>query len=305
MNATKRCLLLGTLALASPAGAQSFSCPQSGHPGALGGPYNAFLALDPPIPDVTQKVTLVAGQSGFTQSGLAIQRLDHRIDVFLFDLGGGFDPPPYNCLSTTLDPLPAGFYDVRLFAVPAAVDQAPVAIATTSFDVEPHEGGAEGPLPVTGLMSSNWFDPAHSGEGIIVQVAAHPPAPGTDGIISREFVFDWFTFDTDGEPFWISGNATIDPADPTHITVPGGYSIHGGFAGAFGANAMQLGWGTLIFSFPDLDHMTVEYDTGPSFGFNPPPYLANAPGGSGTLHYQRLLNIDGLNCDPRAPDCIR
>ncbi|MGA9422408.1 MAG: hypothetical protein WBW61_08585 [Rhodanobacteraceae bacterium] len=292
---TKGCLLLCTLALASPAsGAQSFSCPQSGYPGALGGNYSAFLGLAPAMPDSTQKVTLVAGQSSFVQGGLAIQRLDHRIDVFLFDIDSGF-LPPYNCLSTTIDPLPAGSYDVRLFAVRPELDQSPEEIATTSFDVAPGGEGDVSPLPITGLMSSNWYDPAHSGEGIIVQVAGYPPGPLVSGIITREFVFDWFTYDSSGNPFWISGNATVDPDDPATITSPAIYS-HGGFAGDFGANASQIPWGSVTFSFPDLDHMTVDY-------VHVPPF--DAPPEAGTLHYQRLLDIDGLGCDPNATDCAQ
>ncbi|HET6545188.1 MAG TPA: hypothetical protein VFG55_00405 [Rhodanobacteraceae bacterium] len=64
----------------------------------------------------------------------------------------------------------------------------------------------------------------------------------------------------------------------------------GGFAGNFGADATQNPWGTVTFRFSDLDHMTVDYaaDAGLPVGI---------PAGTGTLQFQRLLDIAGL-CRP-------
>ncbi len=143
-------------------------------------------------------------------------------------------------------------------------------------------------LPINGYLSSNWFDPAHGGEGIITQIAEFPPA--ADGTVFKQLVFDWFTFDNDGLPFWISGNATINASNPTSVTVPAVYLTNGGFAGDFGANATANPWGTVTFEFPDCNHLTVTYASNgsqPSF----------VPTGSGTLNLQRLVSVNGLTCE--------
>ncbi|MGA9422410.1 MAG: hypothetical protein WBW61_08595 [Rhodanobacteraceae bacterium] len=210
---------------------------------------------------------------------------------------------PTPCLSESLQLHPAGDYSQRVIVVPRGEEAQPFLAAVAPLTVAPSMPGGEGPVPISGLVTSNWYDPVHSGEGIIVQVAAYPPTD--DGTVYKELVWDWFTYDTSGHPFWISGNATIDPDDPITVTSSAVYSNNGGFAGDFGANAVQIAWGTLTFSFPDLDHMTVDYDG--SFGFDAPrsPALLEAPTGTGALHYQRLLNIDGLGCDPDATNCTQ
>ncbi|MGA9341131.1 MAG: hypothetical protein WBV61_02205 [Rhodanobacteraceae bacterium] len=141
-------------------------------------------------------------------------------------------------------------------------------------------------------MTSNWYDLAHSGEGIVVQVAAF--SPNADGSVSWECVFDWFTCDIDGNPIWISGSTTIDPGNPTQVTVPASSRSGGDFAGDFGANAFEIPWGSPRSRSPDRDHMTIDY-------VHMPPF--DTPPVTGTLHYRCLLNFDGLGCGPNAAAC--
>jgi hypothetical protein len=142
------------------------------------------------------------------------------------------------------------------------------------------------PLPITGYLTSNWYDPAHSGEGMVVQVFESPGAGGAN----RQLAFDWFTFDAAGRPFWIAGNAAVRSDAPAYITVPAFYFGNGGFAGNFGARADALSWGEVRLEFADCNRLTVYYSGNQGLP-------AGVPGGSGTLHYQRLGNVNGLACE--------
>ncbi|MGA8278365.1 MAG: hypothetical protein WB784_09230 [Rhodanobacteraceae bacterium] len=144
-------------------------------------------------------------------------------------------------------------------------------------------------LPINGYLSSNWYDPAHSGEGVITQIAEFPPT--ANGTVFTQIVFDWFTYDVDGLPFWISGNALIDASHPRSVTVPAIYLNDGGFAGDFGANATQNSWGTVTFEFPDCNSLTFSYAS------NGTPQPSYVPTGSGTLNLQRLVSVNGLTCE--------
>jgi hypothetical protein len=294
MKSLKLLLMLVVCGFASSALADPVACPGDGNPGLIGAQGSTFLDVNPAVPDATQEVTLTVGQFDFIPSALSTQVNGDTINVLLAGQPIDFTTPPTTtCLSTEVGPLAAGSYTLKVVLIPTgAID--PSVAATSPLDVAEAPGDAT--LPITGAMTSNWYDPAHSGEGIIVQIAAFPPDDA--GVIHKELVFDWFTFDTDGHPFWIAGNAPIDPADPTVVVSSAVYFVDGGFAGDFGDRATEIPWGTVTFSFPDLDHMTVEYDTGPSLGTPPPPALLNAPAGSGTLHWQRLLSIAGLCAPP-------
>lgn len=141
------------------------------------------------------------------------------------------------------------------------------------------------PLPITGYLTSNWYDPAHSGEGMVVQVFELPGAGA-----SRQLAFDWFTFDAAGRPFWIAGNAAVRSDAPAYITVPAFYYENGGFAGDFGVRADAMSWGEIRLEFADCNRLTVYYSGNQGLP-------AGIPGGSGTLHYQRLGNVNGLACE--------
>jgi|GEM_PF-1774525 len=80
-------------------------------------------------------------------------------------------------------------------------------------------------LPITGHMSGNWYNPAHDGEGMNIEIGELAPN-------QRYLAFAWYTYDALGLPYWISGSALLSPADgttpPTRtITATAGY--RGGF----------------------------------------------------------------------------
>ncbi|HET6545189.1 MAG TPA: hypothetical protein VFG55_00410 [Rhodanobacteraceae bacterium] len=272
-------------------------CPDFGNPGNIGNDQ-AALRVDPPMPDAGDTLTITVGAVyGSQPIDLALVRVDHTINVIVSAIGPGnfITPPPVGCLSASIGPLDEGTYVTRALVTWTDDDAGITAVGNSPLQVAALPGNVTPSLAINGLMSSNWYDPAHVGEGMVVQVAAFPPTP--DGIIHKELVWDWFTYDANGNPFWIAGNAPVDPDDPTHVTSPAVYSTDGGFAGDFGANATQNPWGTVAFTFPDINHVTVEYTANEDLP-------DGVPGGSGTLDYQRLLDIDGLACDPTAQDCI-
>jgi hypothetical protein len=140
-------------------------------------------------------------------------------------------------------------------------------------------------LPISGYMSTNWFDPNHSGEGILVQVYDN----GDNA--TRTFTAAWYTFDGFGLPFWLYAQGTINIGDRSTGNVDTFYATNGGFAGNFGATATFTKWGTINVSFPDCSHMSFSY-------VGNTDAQTNGPGGSGTRSgWIRLANINSLTCE--------
>jgi hypothetical protein len=135
-------------------------------------------------------------------------------------------------------------------------------------------------LPISGYMSSNWFDPAHGGEGTLTQIFDN--ADGT-----RTFTSAWYTFDKSGLPFWLYSQGVIQVGARTTGAVQTFYATGGGFAGAF-TSATFTPWGTITFSFPDCDHMDFTY-TGNADA-------VSGPTGNGTRRWLRIANVNGLTC---------
>ena len=141
------------------------------------------------------------------------------------------------------------------------------------------------PMPITGYNVGNYYDPAHNGEGMIVEVGdvSDPLVPGL-----RFVNVAWYTYDNGGIPFWIFGTARTEPG-LFIVQVPMVYLSGGGFAGAFGSSATQHPWGTVTIAFPDCG--TVEFTYAASAGLPAP-----IPSGSGTRTWMRLTQENGLSC---------
>lgn len=142
---------------------------------------------------------------------------------------------------------------------------------------------ANEPLPINGYMTNNYYDPAHSGEGIMVQVYELPDS----GLYALQF--NWFTYGPDGKPFWLSGDAQVQPGARS-VTAKVGYRDGGGFAGDFGNKAPGHDWGTITFQWNNCNRMQFSYQAKsglPSF----------VPQGSGTRVWNRLGNTNGLTCE--------
>jgi hypothetical protein len=139
-------------------------------------------------------------------------------------------------------------------------------------------------LPISGYMTSNWYDPAHGGEGILTQVF-----DGGDGV-TRTFTAAWYTFGTDGLPFWLFAQGSFKIGATTTGPVDTYYPSGGSFAGT-GSSASFTKWGTITFSFPDCGHMVFAYNG--TSGANAPI----GPSGQGQRTWIRIANVNSLVCD--------
>jgi len=147
-------------------------------------------------------------------------------------------------------------------------------------------GAGSAALPISGYLSTNWFDALHSGEGMLTQIYDGDAAAGT-----RFFTAAWYTFDPLGLPFWLYAQGSINIGDRAANNVAVYYATNGGFAGNFPAgNATFTQWGTANFSFPDCNTMTFSYN-------GHTDAQTNGPGGTGTRTWTRLANINSLVCN--------
>lgn len=140
------------------------------------------------------------------------------------------------------------------------------------------------PLPISGYMTNNYYDPTHSGEGMMVQVYEL----ANSGLLALQF--NWFTYGPDGRPFWITGDAGFQPGERTVTVSSAGYRDGGGFAGNFGSVAPGHAWGVITFRWNNCNRMQFSYQSRsglPSF----------VPQGSGTRIWNRLGNTNGLTCE--------
>ena len=149
-------------------------------------------------------------------------------------------------------------------------------------DYDPSDFPTAVPLPISGYQTGAWYDPAHGGEGMLVEIL-------DDGNGATRTLFaTWFTFDALGAPYWLAAQKSF-PIGATRIdNVPVQTASGGGFAGNFTA-VTRAPWGTMSFAFPDCTTMTFSYAAS---AFLP----ANSPAGSGTRTWQRLGNVANLGC---------
>jgi hypothetical protein len=139
-------------------------------------------------------------------------------------------------------------------------------------------------IPISGYLSTNWYDPAADGEGIVLQV--YERAGDTNNLV---IAFSWSTYDPNGVPFWIAGQADI-PRGAKTATVPMFYRTGGGFAGDNGSADPPIAWGTSTITFPTCNIMTLVYAANPGLP-------AGVPSGSGTRVWSRIANVNGLPCE--------
>ncbi|MBP6327247.1 MAG: hypothetical protein KA372_08790 [Dokdonella sp.] len=139
-------------------------------------------------------------------------------------------------------------------------------------------------LPISGYMTSNFYDPAASGEGLAMQIF-EPVGDAQNLIVS----FTWVAYDPAGIPFWLSGQATIvRGAKSASATMF--YRTDGGLGGNSGAASAPIIWGTATVSFPDCNTMTLTYASNPGLP-------AGIPTGNGTRTWLRLANVNALACE--------
>ena len=136
-------------------------------------------------------------------------------------------------------------------------------------------------LRLQGSLSGNYFDPSHSGEGMIVEVGSRP-----DG--SQYVQTAWFAYAPSGRPFWIFGGADFAPG-AREIDIPLIYGVSGSFAGQ-GSTAQQRSWGTLHAAFTTCNMINFSFSSNAGLP-------AEVPQGSGQREWSRLTPLDSLPCD--------
>jgi hypothetical protein len=140
-------------------------------------------------------------------------------------------------------------------------------------------------MPISGYLAGDWYDPAHSGEGIQTEIDEFE---GADSFLtSRYLVVAWYAYDELGQPYWLFGSGTFNAGD-RQVQVQIAYSSGGGFAGSRG-RAASFPWGGMTVDFPDCSTMHFAFASDPTV----PP---NIPQGTGSRTWQRLSMINGLNC---------
>lgn len=140
-------------------------------------------------------------------------------------------------------------------------------------------------LPISGYLGTNYYDPAHSGEGMLFQIFENES--DRNGL---NLSLAWFTFDTNGIPFWLFSNARIERGARS-VTMPIGYRTGGTFAGGgTGGTAGQTLWGTITVAFPSCNDLRFTYASTAGLP-------AGVPTGNGTRNWKRVANVNGLPCE--------
>jgi hypothetical protein len=138
------------------------------------------------------------------------------------------------------------------------------------------------PLPINGYMTGSWYDPTHSGEGILTQVFELPTG--------RLFNLTWYTYAAAGIPFWLTASGTFNIGDTSVQNMTTTYVTGGGFAGGFTPPVTSNAWGKMSVQFTNCQSMTFTYN-------GSTPNVTGGPGGSGTKTFTRLGSINSLGCE--------
>ena len=203
---------------------------------------------------------------------------------------GPFDAPVYVSTTYVLENYPysgSGFtyfdYDNTLTIDPVIGGFGTSAVSTDIGGYSPNQNdypAAYQNLPIDGYMSSAYYDTAHSGEGLVVQIYDNP------GGTSRTVFASWYTYDTVGLPYWLAAQGTMPVGANSIANAPVYYYTGGGFAGNF-TGVTSNNWGTMSFSWANCNTLNFTYNG------NAP----NGPSGNGSRTWTRLSDINGLNCE--------
>ncbi len=138
------------------------------------------------------------------------------------------------------------------------------------------------PLPISGYMSTNWYNPNQGGEGMVLQVYDN----GDNA--TRTLSFAWFTYDTLGLPFWLYGDGSFAIGART-VTIATEYFKGGFFAPSTAQPDVPFKpWGNVTFSFPNCNAMAISYNGDAS--------ADNGPTGASTRTFLRVANVNSLVC---------
>ena len=135
--------------------------------------------------------------------------------------------------------------------------------------------GGGGDLPMAGRLNGTYFDPARSGEGILVDFF--------DAGANKGVFVSWYTFDDAGNALWLVGNATLAP-NGTQVDVPLIVTTGGRFGPLFNpTNIRRTGWGTVNLRFPNCSTAVMRY-------------TRTSDGQTGQYTMSRLGPASGVSC---------
>jgi hypothetical protein len=113
-------------------------------------------------------------------------------------------------------------------------------------------GGGTGDLALGGRLNGTFFDPARSGEGIMVDFF-------DIGATDKGVFVSWYTYDDAGNGLWLVGNATLAP-NATSVDIPMIVTTGGRFGPLFQAgNIRRTGWGSINLRFPNCSTTVMRY----------------------------------------------
>ena len=208
---------------------------------------------------------------------------------------GPFDAPVYVSTTYVLENYPYSGSGLTLFNYDFTLDIDPVIDANCtgcqSLDIngyqpdQQHYPAAFQDLPIDGYMSSSYYDPAHNGEGFLLEVYDNP------GGTTRTVFVAWYTYDPLGIPFWLVSQGSVQVGANAVTGAPVYYFDNGGFAGDFGSTSTLHNWGTMSLSFANCNEVKFSYNGATD------PTIVDGPSGNGTRTWVRISDINGLNCE--------
>lgn len=137
-------------------------------------------------------------------------------------------------------------------------------------------GGSTGDQTLAGRLNGTYFDPARSGEGIMIDFF-------DIGASSKGVFVSWYTYDDAGNPLWLVGNTEVAP-NGTQVDIPLIVTTGGRFGPLFRAeNVRRTPWGTLNIRFPTCGSAVLRYQR-------------TQDGQTGTYNLVRLGAASGVSC---------
>jgi hypothetical protein len=130
-------------------------------------------------------------------------------------------------------------------------------------------------IKLGGYMTGNWYDPAESGHGFLLEFTAQ----------ANTLIAAWFVYTPDGSAqSWVYGQGTYDTSTNV-VTIPAEITSGTKFPPLFDKDDVERTlWGTLTFSFSDCNHGTAIWNS-------------TVPGyGSGSIPIVRLTQVAGTSC---------
>lgn len=132
---------------------------------------------------------------------------------------------------------------------------------------------AQNSFIIDGSISGHWRDPARNGEGLTVEIFA----PDRGGVI-------WFTYDNHGAQVWLAGVGTVSGSSLIidDVTITSAAT----FTDFDPKDVVRTRWGSLQLEFTACDAGSMSYSGPEEFG-------------AGSIQLQRLIGIQGYECNGR------